>query len=74
MNDYRIEKDFLGNVRVPKDAYGGAKTQRAIGNLSMSGIVFPPILICSLAVIKQACASVNHELHILDSRLAHAIA
>jgi fumarate hydratase class II len=73
MNDYRIEKDFLGEVQVPKNAYWGAQTQRAIDNFPVSGLAFPPVFIHSLGAIKQACASVNLEIHLLDSRLAGAI-
>jgi fumarate hydratase class II len=73
MNDYRIEKDFLGEVRVPKNAYWGAQTQRAIENFPVSGIVFAPVFIRSLGVIKHACANVNHELHLLESRIADAV-
>ncbi len=73
MNDYRIEKDFLGDVKVPKNAYWGAQTQRAINNFPVSGLVFPPVFIRSLGAVKQACASVNREIGLLDSRLADAI-
>ena len=73
MNEYRIERDFLGEVKVPGNAYWGAQTQRAIENFPVSGIVFPPVFIRSLGLIKHACASVNLELHLLDSRLADAI-
>jgi len=73
MNDSRIEKDFLGDVKVPKNAYWGAQTQRAINNFPVSGLVFPPVFIRSLGAVKQACASVNREIGLLDSRLADAI-
>jgi aspartate ammonia-lyase len=41
--EYRIERDSLGEVRVPKSAYYGAQTQRAVENFPISGVGFPPI-------------------------------
>ncbi len=73
MDDFRIEKDSLGEVRVPQGAYWGAQTQRAIENFPVSGIVFPPAFIRSLALIKRACAEVNRDLRLLDRRIAAAI-
>jgi len=72
-NDYRVERDSQGEVHVPPDAYWGAQTQRAVENFPVSGIVFGPAFIRSLGVIKHACASVNHELHLLESRIADAV-
>lgn len=71
--DYRIEKDSLGEVKVPKDAYWGAQTQRAIENFPVSGIKFPPVFISSLGYIKLACAEVNRSLGLLKPDLANAI-
>ncbi len=73
MNECRIEKDSIGEVKVPKDAYWGAQTQRAIDNFPVSGIVFSPVFIHSLATIKRACANVNQELGLLEPRIAVAI-
>jgi fumarate hydratase, class II len=73
MNDYRIEVDSMGEVKVPRDVYWGAQTQRAIENFPVSGIVFAPIFIHTLGVIKHACASINRECHLLEPRLAAAI-
>ena len=73
MNEYRIEKDSMGEVKVPKDVYWGAQTQRAIENFPVSGIVFAPVFIRSLGVIKHACASINREFHLLESHIADAI-
>ena len=73
MNEYRIEKDSLGEVKVPETAYWGAQTQRALENFPVSGIVFPPVFIRSMGCIKLACAEVNAELGLLDKRLADAI-
>jgi fumarate hydratase, class II len=73
MNEYRIEKDSMGDVKVPKDAFWGAQTQRAIENFPVSGIIFPPVFIRSLATIKRACASINQHLGLLEPHIAVAI-
>src|SRR3990167_557481 len=70
---YRIERDSMGEVRVPKNAYYGAQTQRAVENFPISGIGFPPRFIRALAIIKQAAASVNEELGLLDLKIADVI-
>ncbi|MGH7769776.1 MAG: class II fumarate hydratase, partial [Candidatus Binatia bacterium] len=71
--EYRIEKDSMGEVKVPKSAYYGAQTQRAVENFPVSGIGFPPKFICALALIKHAAASVNQELGLLDANTADVI-
>lgn len=71
--DYRIERDSLGEVRVPKDAYWGAQTQRAIENFPVSGIRFPSVFISSLGYIKLACSEVNRLLGLLRPDLAQVI-
>ena len=73
MQKYRIEKDSLGEVKVPEDAYWGAQTQRAIENFPISGIPFPVVFIRSLGHIKLSCVKVNVELGILDKKRASAI-
>lgn len=73
MADFRIEKDSLGEVKVPKNAYWGAQTQRAVENFPISGIRFPDVFIRSLGYIKLACARVNRETRLLDKRLSNAI-
>ncbi len=71
--EYRIEKDSMGEVKVPKSAYYGAQTQRAVENFPISGITFPPKFVRALAIVKHAAASVNHELGLLDARTADVI-
>src|SRR2546427_1569729 len=71
--EYRVERDSMGEVKVPKSAYYGAQTQRAVENFPISGIGFPPRFIRALAIIKHAAASVNQELGLLDSKTADAI-
>jgi len=72
-NDYRIEHDTMGEVRVPKDALYSAQTQRAVENFPISGRGLEPAQIVALAQIKRAAALVNAELGILDAAIAKAI-
>jgi fumarate hydratase class II len=71
----RIEKDSLGPVRVPKNAYFGAQTMRAIENFPVSGRRMPRPFIAALAHLKSACAQVNRALHPerMSARIAAAI-
>ncbi|MGH7827853.1 MAG: class II fumarate hydratase [Candidatus Binatia bacterium] len=71
--EYRMERDSMGEVRVPKAAYYGAQTQRAVENFPISGIGFPPSLIQALARIKLAAAEVNKELGLLNGEIADAV-
>ncbi|HXC49993.1 MAG TPA: class II fumarate hydratase [Candidatus Limnocylindrales bacterium] len=57
--DERIEKDSLGEVRVPEDALWGAQTQRAVANFPVSGRTFPRIFLEALARVKRACATAH---------------
>ncbi len=71
--DYRIERDSMGEVKVPKSAYYGAQTQRAVENFPVSGIGFPPRFIRALALIKHAAASANRDLGLLNDKTADVI-
>ena len=71
--EYRIEKDSMGEVRVPTDALYGAQTQRAVDNFPVSGICISRSLIHALGLIKQAAAKVNAELGNIPQDVAHAI-
>src|SRR6184192_371490 len=71
--EYRVERDSMGEVKVPKSAYYGAQTQRAVENFPISGVGFPPRFVRALAIIKHAAASVNQELGLLDSKIADVI-
>lgn len=73
MTDFRIERDFLGEVRVPADAMYGPQTQRAIENFTLSGLRFSRAFIRSLGLIKGCAADVNSELRLLNSGLACVI-
>ena len=71
--NYRIEKDVLGEVKVPNDVYWGINTQRAIQNFQISGKRFPNIFIMSLAQLKKACLLANMELGLIDKEIGDAI-
>tara|TARA_Y100001970_G_scaffold255298_1_gene331867 strand:- start:1262 stop:2647 length:1386 start_codon:yes stop_codon:yes gene_type:complete len=69
----RKEKDSMGEVLVPDDAYYGAQTQRAADNFPISNRRIPKILIKSLAMIKKSAAIANHKLNKLDDNIKNAI-
>ncbi len=73
MSDYRIEKDSLGEVRVPAEALYGAQTQRAVENFPISGIPFSRSFIRALGLVKAACAQANQDLGLLEAEMAAAI-
>jgi len=62
MTKYRIERDSMGEVRLPAEAYYGAQTQRAVENFPISGRTLPPELIHALGMVKWAAARVNADL------------
>jgi fumarate hydratase class II len=70
----RVERDTMGEMDVPAEAYYGASTQRAVINFPVSGIRFPRRFLRALGLIKAAAAEVNRELGLLDKDLASAIA
>jgi fumarate hydratase, class II len=57
--DYRIERDTMGEMRVPSHALYGAQTQRAVENFPISGLRLPPAFVQALGLIKACAASVN---------------
>jgi fumarate hydratase class II len=71
---YRIEKDSLGEIRVPSHALYGAQTQRARDNFPISGQRFGRRFIQALGLIKRCAAETNGELGNLGSAIAEAIA
>jgi len=73
MADTRVERDSMGEMVVPANAYYGAQTARAVENFPISGLRFPRSFIAALGTIKGACARVNAALGLLDRRLADAI-
>jgi len=74
---FRIEKDSLGNVKVPKKALWGAQTQRAIDNFPISGIKmdfpFTKSFVSSLGLIKDAAAKTNLKLKLISPKKSKAI-
>ena len=73
MKKTRTEKDALGELDVPTDAYWGINTQRAIENFQISGLRFSQRFILSLAKVKKACVLSNMESADLDEDLGNAV-
>ncbi len=71
--EYRIEKDSLGEIKVPKDVYWGIHTQRAKDNFSLTGYRVNFSFIQALAMVKKACCLANFELKYLKDKKAEAI-
>jgi fumarate hydratase class II len=69
----RVERDSMGEVEVPADAYYGASTQRAVLNFPISGRPFPRRFIRALGMVKKSAAQANLELGLLSRRRARAI-
>jgi aspartate ammonia-lyase len=73
MATMRIERDPLGELPVPADAYYGVQTQRAVENFPISGLKAPAPLVTATVLVKQACARANASLGRLDPSLADVI-
>jgi fumarate hydratase class II len=73
VENFRIEKDTLGEVRVPQDKFWGAQTQRSKDNFKIGTEKMPLEVIYGLALIKKAAAIVNHELGKLSEAKMNAI-
>ncbi|WP_138430736.1 class II fumarate hydratase [Fodinibius saliphilus] len=73
MSESRIETDSMGDVEVPKNAYYGAQTQRAVDNFPVSGIRFSRSFIQALGMVKKNAAKVNDALGELDNGITDAI-
>jgi fumarate hydratase, class II len=71
---FRVERDSLGEMRVPADALYGAQTQRAVDNFPISALRFPRRFIAALGTIKKAAAEANVEIGQLDDRVGVVIA
>jgi fumarate hydratase class II len=63
--DYRIEKDTMGEIKVPADRYYGAQTARSLMNFKIGGERFPREMIRALGIVKKAVAITNYELGVL---------
>ena len=75
MTKFRIEKDSLGEMKIPEDADYGIHTARAVENFPITGILLNhyPELVQSLAMAKKAAALANHELGALEPQITDAI-
>ena len=71
--NFRLERDSLGSVRVPANAIYGAQTQRAVENFNISGLKPRFSFIESLAFVKKAASVVNSELGLLNPEISEAI-
>ncbi len=69
----RMERDTMGELAVPSNAYYGVQTARAIENFPISSLRFPRSFIRAMALIKRAAAAVNQSLGLLDKKYAEAI-
>ena len=66
---YRIESDSMGKMEVPKTAYYGAQTARAVENFPISGLRMPREFIRAMGMIKLAAAETNMELGLLSKKI-----
>ena len=73
MSEYRIERDSMGELKVPARALYGAQTQRAVDNFPISGLPMPREFIRALGLIKSAAAQANADLGHLKKNAARAI-
>lgn len=71
--DIRIEKDFLGEKEIPRNAYYGVQTVRATENFPITGYRIHPELIKSLGIVKKAAAIANMEVGLLDQNIGKFI-
>ena len=69
----RIERDSMGEMRVPAEALYGAQTQRAVENFPISGIGFQRDFVRAMGIVKMAAAEANVQLGLLDKRRGRAI-
>ena len=69
----RVEKDSLGERKIPSDAYYGVQTHRALENFPISGLLPKPVFVDATVHIKRAAAFVHRELELLEPKKADAI-
>src|SRR3954470_9014645 len=72
-DEFRVEHDSMGEVRVPKDALWRAQTQRAVENFPISGGTIDPALTSALGLLKAVAATVNKTLGVLPADVADAV-
>lgn len=71
--DYRVEKDSLGEVHVPRDAYWGSQAERSRQLFQISGLTEHPKMIDAFILLKRACTRANVDLGLLDREIGEAI-
>lgn len=71
--DYRIEKDTMGEIKVPADKLWGAQTQRSLQNFKIGGERMPIEVVYAMAIVKKASAFANRKLGVLDEENAAVI-
>src|SRR5947207_6059209 len=70
---FRVERDSMGEIKVPAEALWGAHTQRAVQNFPVSGLTMPRPFIGALGLVKQTAARVNRDLKLLEPKVAPAV-
>lgn len=73
MEEFRVEKDSMGEVKVPNDKYWGAQTERSYENFRIGIEKMPAEITKAFALLKRACAQANHSFGKLDETRAKAI-
>ena len=73
MEQFRIEKDTMGDVKVPADKFWGAQTQRSTENFKIGGDRFPREMIKALGILKKSAAITNRDLGLLDPKKTEMI-
>src|SRR2546421_1974698 len=73
MSEFRVERDSMGEVKVPAKAYYGAQTQRAVENFPISGQPLPSRLVRALGLVKIAAATANRDLGKLKNDIAEPV-
>lgn len=71
--EFRVEKDTMGDVKVPAGALWGAQTQRSIENFKIGGERFPREMIKALGLLKKSAAAANNKLGLLDAKKTEII-
>jgi fumarate hydratase class II len=71
--DFRVERDSMGELRVPAAALWGAQTQRAVNNFPISGLTMPAAFVRALGLVKWAAAHTNRELGLLPEDVANVV-
>ena len=72
-DNFRFEKDSMGELQVPADALWGAQTQRALNNFPISDLRMPEGMVHALCLVKQSSAETNCDLGLMDEAVAMAI-